>query len=149
MRRELVVTSLNRLEAFSRFTSGHDDKHRVKSGLDERFIRRPGKASADVGVSDDGAALAEFEPRTFFAETRQQSRSDEDGIRAFAKWNFHRAHGHSIRFGGCVSKLENKNPALLRGEIGCGASPALCGIMSLTSGSIRLVFETQFRLSVV
>ena len=92
MRREPVIATLHGLEALRRFTGGHDDQRRLKARTQKRIVSRLGVFASDVDVSDDGAAVAEFETRTFRAQLAKQAGADLDVVTAIAERNFDRAH---------------------------------------------------------
>ncbi len=65
--RKMVVTGLNRFEAFRGFTRGNDNQHWRKTGADKGIKNHFGIAPADVGVCDDGATPAKFQAGAFAA----------------------------------------------------------------------------------
>jgi hypothetical protein len=54
---------------------------------------------ADVGIGDNGAALAKLELRTFPAKLGQQPAADFDGVAAVSEMNSHQTHARRIRAG--------------------------------------------------
>jgi hypothetical protein len=64
---------MNGFQTLGRFPGGHNHERRFKSGLHERVVGGFGVLATDVGVGDDGAALAEFEARAFRSEFANQA----------------------------------------------------------------------------
>ena len=104
MRGKLVVTGLNRFEALDGFAGGHNDKDRMETGFGEGAFGGVAESGGDVGIGNNGAILAEFESRSFGAQTGEQAGADFDVVRAAVQWNFDDAHGPRIKSGAAVSK---------------------------------------------
>ena len=69
---------------------------------------------SDVGVRDDGAASAEFQPRALVAQTRQKTSANFDGVAAMTKRDMNGAHRTRIEAGTRVSKVWRAGKCLNR-----------------------------------
>ncbi len=118
VRRQLVETFFHDGEPLGFFPGGNGDENRFKARSGKRFQCRLRKMFADVGIRDDGATLAELEPRALRAEPRQQTAPDLDGVTPMTERNLNDAHGQRINSPARVSKIEIQRRLNLRRQSG-------------------------------
>ena len=99
---------LDAFETFRIFAGGNGDERRKKSIFRKRIKNYFGKKLSGVFVSDDGAAIPEFQARAFAAQFLQKAARDFNFVAAISKLNGNDAHVRRIKI---EMELQNKKPA--------------------------------------